>query len=731
MAGSIQQGKFSPPVPDFKLVAERSIDLFLTPSNDHFYSRSPYQRLNSESEIRLLKVFPEATYKKYMSDYPGWPRYDIADDRRLLACELLDNVKMARAAEKYIAISYHAGSPRDTALILVNGIPFNAFANLEFAIRTVTSSWRAQHPRKELFLWTDQICINQNNLDERSAQVALMPKIYRRSLETNVCLATPASLPCLLWIPRVDQDIPRASSTISDGFHRQVNQLVANETAKNAYYKGIRAFVDRPWWRRAWVYQEFILSPRLYFLCHDARVPLDDVACAVDILVSNSERLFDSIVSAVAQEEEGAKRAHQERVMKYQQAVQQYRQRCHHEWEDAYQKQEINLKNEMKIWDAWEKERIERNAKGLCYKSHFRFQPALMETSEDRAEYLYENFRQALCVFHGEIDEKDVLESGAKDIIDRLRMKFHVPPDFSSYTPELDPPAESEPVYLSISEIKLRYISALQKKTNLLNISAVVSMIDAKKSYTDHSSLDFKELLRHSRGCDASDDRDRIYAFLGLANEAYTIKPDYSSGNTPVRVLIETARAIIMHDNDLSILADVDRGESKYSLYLPTWVPDWLGREHGTSIPAYISSIIPTSETRAIDASPMKVFHAEFQQHNDSYDVDMKVTGVFIDVLSAFCLPIKEAEGLQHLRTGKGTRVVASRTSRPEDQVWVLYGAKRPVILRVEGPDKYSFRGEACILLAEEPPTLSTVMFGEMIRLVEEGKAKETNIWLS
>ncbi|KAF3052120.1 hypothetical protein E8E11_010966 [Didymella keratinophila] len=52
----------------------------------------------------------------------------------------------------------------------------------------------------------------------------------------------------------------------------------------------------------------------------------------------------------------------------------------------------------------------------------------------------------------------------------------------------------------------------------------------------------------------ASDERDRIYAYLDLSDIPYTIVPDYKKSNTIEDVLIQTAREIIQQHNDLEIL---------------------------------------------------------------------------------------------------------------------------------------------------------------------------------
>jgi len=118
------------------------------PKNNFFYSKSPY--LSSDSsrrEIRLLRVLSRKSYVQYIAKKPGWAPIDEATGRPLqlnsynllswwfwhyrtnpnlllLACELLDKTHLTPVNGPFCALSYCAGKPTDTALILVDGIPF-------------------------------------------------------------------------------------------------------------------------------------------------------------------------------------------------------------------------------------------------------------------------------------------------------------------------------------------------------------------------------------------------------------------------------------------------------------------------------------------------------------------------------------------------------------------------------------------------------------------------------
>lgn len=94
-----------------------------------FYSKFHYPALSSDRrEIPLLHVNGHGrNHHRHVSNV-----------------SVLDNLK-------YTALSYTCGSPDNTEFILVDGLSFNAFANLAKAIAAVSACWEKQHPGQDLF----------------------------------------------------------------------------------------------------------------------------------------------------------------------------------------------------------------------------------------------------------------------------------------------------------------------------------------------------------------------------------------------------------------------------------------------------------------------------------------------------------------------------------------------------------------------------------------------------
>ena len=85
--------------------------------------------------------------------------------------------------------------------------------------------------------------------------------------------------------------------------------------------------------------------------------------------------------------------------------------------------------------------------------------------------------------------------------------------------------------------------------------------------------MDLKKLLRHSRACDASDPRDKVFAYIGLTDPAYGILPNYSHSIN--QVLIDTTERIIKTENSLEVLEHAIDSAPPLDPSLPSWVVDW------------------------------------------------------------------------------------------------------------------------------------------------------------
>lgn len=276
---------------------------------------------------------------------------------------------------------------------------------------------------------------------------------------------------------------------------------------------------------------------------------------------------------------------------------------------------------------------------------------------------------------------------------------------------------------LGASEIQQRdNITSLQTKFRQLDRSVIASMAKGKQTFK--RSSDLKALLQHSRNCEASDQRDRVYAFLGLAHDGYGIIPDYTANQDIKKVLIEAAKGIIRFDKSLDILRHVHRGRDKLGLQLPTWVPDWTSEETKTGLDQ-----CSWDETRPFDAA--KGVPADVEFGSDGHE-DLRVRGIFVDSILDTESESSDMDEVFRFSTTQGDRVIGPKSARSDDEIWVLYGSTRPVVLRRNGKSHYGYLGDV-LIYAKESGTFSELMFGQMVDRIQQGtldRAQERTIWI-
>lgn len=236
-----------------------------------------YQPLGSPStEIRLLELLP---------------------GRGTIECQLRIT-DLASARNTYEPISYcwnsysRKGWPictykekkkkeNKSVRVRVDGFGFHITKSLAAALRQIRLMSGVR------VLWADAICINQSDDGEKSAQVAIMGKIYQSGKQT---LAWLGDADC--WTGKVFRtlrivlsQIPEDSSssefyqdsedepeyhpgdTGATSLHSRHLQLVRGLCQDVLSYLSFRSIVQRPYFDRAWIIQEILLSENVLVMC--------------------------------------------------------------------------------------------------------------------------------------------------------------------------------------------------------------------------------------------------------------------------------------------------------------------------------------------------------------------------------------------------------------------------------------------------------------------------------
>lgn len=177
---------------------------------------------------------------------------------------------------QYAALSYCWGSPTPTSRLICNNTELDVRENLGLALSSIRST-------SDLPLWVDSICINQDNLRERSAQVAIMTRIYSQATQTFAYLGEPDSdamdeackILATLSIPVLEKrEWDSDNFNLKPRFRARVTAiklaLQHPRLAKRAYDKDIKRalsrLMDRPYFTRKWIIQEVVRSGSLFCL---------------------------------------------------------------------------------------------------------------------------------------------------------------------------------------------------------------------------------------------------------------------------------------------------------------------------------------------------------------------------------------------------------------------------------------------------------------------------------
>jgi hypothetical protein len=230
---------------------------------------------------------------------------------------------------------------------------------------------------------------------------------------------------------------------------------------------------------------------------------------------------------------------------------------------------------------------------------------------------------------------------------------------------------------------------------------------------------DIKMLLAHSRYCESSDDRDRVYSFIGLAYPKYHIIPDYSSQNSPSDVLIETTKKIIQAEDSLDVLIQAAIPVASRRLALPSWVVDWTCRGRDD----YFGKFSLKMRCGITHTSANASFREIIDSMNLHRTLVIEVWGIHVDTIRS----IIRNEPFGNFETPQGYGGNSLSSAERGDEIWILYGLRIPIILR---PESNGYRIVSCALVNDSPgwDGLPIVALGEIMELAETGQRTRKRI---
>ena len=253
-----------------------------------------YDRLPSDRSIRLFRIDPETSAGV------------IEGSLEMVSLDY---------APSYIALSYVWGTAPSSQPIKCNGRTLRITRNLEAALLQLRNKTTVRR------YWIDQLCIDQECVEEKSQQIPLMGEIYDRARCVIVWLGAADEETPVVWsllknmlahrgyTPTqahdlyIEQgfDIFLQSADSEDGQAQSMQTEPVQIPPGTAPGWGIvRKFLSRPWFQRMWTFQEVVLSRRCQVFCGEYSMTWRDFSDACKaILIGDFNNFWSSVDHAI------------------------------------------------------------------------------------------------------------------------------------------------------------------------------------------------------------------------------------------------------------------------------------------------------------------------------------------------------------------------------------------------------------------------------------------------
>jgi hypothetical protein len=209
----------------------------------------------------------------------------------------------------YAALSYVWGSPTPAHTIQINGEPFSVGDNLYHALRQLRRSRRIM---QGLRMWIDAICINQDDVAERSREVARMRDIYAHAWQVIIWLGPEAdnseiALTAMHWLATERLCTQEPMEGFYTGIDKTVDVWPFFVITYHYYgpwrkkvYRALYRLLTRTYWHRLWILQEIAMARAdAPVLCGDRCIAWSELADACSAIADDGDKLGRDIVTSM------------------------------------------------------------------------------------------------------------------------------------------------------------------------------------------------------------------------------------------------------------------------------------------------------------------------------------------------------------------------------------------------------------------------------------------------
>lgn len=225
-----------------------------SPGGDDLYRYEPLQTVS----FRLVRILPET--------------------QKLIRCQIMQYP--VEPPPRYIAVSYTWGDPGDTRQIELNGSFVRIGINLHGALEVL------RQKDDSVLVWADALCIDQQNMAEKTQQIPMMAHIYSRA--TSV----------IIWLGLEDNSDAAIDllNYVSEHGDDTAKMVKMTETPQNReVFEAVVSLFKREYWRRLWVCQEIVHAKRVTVYCGEMRTPWEVYLITSSIFSERRKKLDDHL----------------------------------------------------------------------------------------------------------------------------------------------------------------------------------------------------------------------------------------------------------------------------------------------------------------------------------------------------------------------------------------------------------------------------------------------------
>jgi hypothetical protein len=204
---------------------------------------------------------------------------DPGSGSQAISCKL-QTVRLQNPFPQYDAISYTWGKPHRTKEVLCDGARLMVTENLYDALRNIRTADAV------VSIWIDQLCINQEDDNERASQVQFMGEIYASAQKVVVWLGDEHSDSKRAFAlgEKIAQVIETHGEDIGPKIWSDLQSYNLPKWQDKAWH-ALGLLMRRPWFGRTWTIQEIVKARSAIVKCGNSTISwerLSSVASAID-----------------------------------------------------------------------------------------------------------------------------------------------------------------------------------------------------------------------------------------------------------------------------------------------------------------------------------------------------------------------------------------------------------------------------------------------------------------